>query len=110
MFYVIIYVLLCYAVGTFGTERKIGFWASFGFSLFLSPVIGAIITAMSKSLADEKREIERDKINAAMAEKIVGANKPSITEQIASLNELKSSGAITEEEFASLKAKIISGN
>lgn len=103
------WIVLAIIVGSFGSDRKIGFWAAFGWSLFLSPVIGGIITAMSKSLDDEKKENEQHQINMALADKITSAGKPSVTEELVRLNNLKNTGAIDEEEFQKLKQKVING-
>ena len=42
--FVIIYIVLCLLVGSAGSDRKIGFFPAFIFSLILSPLIGWLIT------------------------------------------------------------------
>lgn len=49
----LIWLLICALIGRFGKNRKIGFWWSFVLCLFLSPIIGLIITLFSK-----KKDIE----------------------------------------------------
>ncbi len=49
---IFIYLLLCLIIGLIGVNRKFGYWGYFFCSLFLTPVIGAIILLGS----DERRE------------------------------------------------------
>lgn len=39
----LVYVLVCVAVGWAGTHRKLGFWGYLFASLFLSPLVGGIL-------------------------------------------------------------------
>lgn len=47
-------------VGQLGKKRKIGFGWSFALSLFLSPIIGLIITLFSKKKDVEFIDIKKD--------------------------------------------------
>lgn len=50
-------------VGQLGKNRKIGFGWSFALSLFLSPIIGLIITLCSKKLDIEFVDVQREREN-----------------------------------------------
>ena len=54
----LIYAALAALVGYLGRERKLGFWAYFGLSLILSPLMGIIIVLVSekKKIAPEVDE------------------------------------------------------
>ena len=45
---VIVDLIICYFIGKLGEQRKIGFLLSFVLSLLLTPIIGLIITLLSK--------------------------------------------------------------
>jgi hypothetical protein len=55
---IIAFIVFSLLVGMLGDKRKIGFGWSFVLSLFLSPIIGLIITLFSK-----KKDIEFVDIN-----------------------------------------------
>lgn len=38
-----VYLILCFVIAVLGVNRKFGFWGYFFCSLFLTPVIGALI-------------------------------------------------------------------
>jgi len=48
----LLFVGLCYIIALAGKKRKIGFGWSFFFCLFLSPIIGGIITFLSPKVFD----------------------------------------------------------
>jgi hypothetical protein len=48
---VVIYLIFCLLIGLLGNKRKIGFGWAFFWSLFLSPVIGLIITLISRKIS-----------------------------------------------------------
>ncbi len=60
MFFVV-YIILCFVVGTIGSSRKIGFGGAFLWSLFLSPLIGFILAVISERNADiaHHKKLER---------------------------------------------------
>lgn len=49
---VFLWVLLSYAVGYYGSKRRIGFWMSFFLSIILSPLWGFFITSLSHKIDD----------------------------------------------------------
>ena len=48
------WIIFSLVVGFIGTTRKIGFAGAFFASIFLSPLIGLIITLVSKNKEEEK--------------------------------------------------------
>jgi len=52
------WIVLCFVVGAIGASRKIGFFGAFLLSLFLSPIIGALITFNSKTKDRQRFEDE----------------------------------------------------
>lgn len=51
----LIYLLIAYLIAHYlGRERKIGFAWSFFFSIFPNPIVGLIITLLSRKIFDEK--------------------------------------------------------
>ncbi|MGL4363651.1 MAG: hypothetical protein ACRCSB_00410 [Bacteroidales bacterium] len=45
---------ICFLIANAGKKRKIGFGWSFFFCLFLSPIIGGIITMLSPKVFDDE--------------------------------------------------------
>lgn len=60
---IIAFLIFSLLVGMLGEKRKIGFGWSFVLSLFLSPIIGLIITLFSKKKDIEFVEIKKDNQN-----------------------------------------------
>lgn len=52
IFILAINIGLCYLIAKAGEKRKIGFGWSFFLSIFLSPIIGGIITMLSPKVFD----------------------------------------------------------
>lgn len=98
-FYCILYLGICFLVGTVGINRHIGYWGTVLISFFLSPLMGIII-----SLLSHKKEISQTKIVVENRTSI--ASKSNI-ELIKEYQELKNIGAITEEEFTKIKSKLL---
>lgn len=97
-------------VGAIGSSRNIGFAASFFLSLFLSPVIGLIITLFSPD--KQKQEIiEQQRLtlqHQQEQEATKSTESKNIADQLTSLMELKNSGSINEDEFQKAKEKLLS--
>jgi len=53
----VVYIIFCLAIGTFGRNRKLGFWGYFLSSLILTPLIGLILVLAT----DEKEKTIADK-------------------------------------------------
>lgn len=103
------WIIGAFIVGIIGANRKIGFGGALFISLLLSPLIGIIITATSKTDEDVKMEQEALKIQKEQLDALAN-QKPStsIADELKKLADLKESGVITEEEFEAQKQKILS--
>ncbi|MDI3319144.1 hypothetical protein [Pinibacter soli] len=53
---VIIWIALSFIIAFFGSNKKIGFLGSLLISLLLSPIVGFIVTLLSKDLQTDKAE------------------------------------------------------
>ena len=98
-------------VGAIGSGRKIGFGGAFFLSLLLSPLIGLIITLVSKNKEDEKYKkeiLETQKLQQnALSKLSETGSKISIVDELEKLNNLKLNNQISEEEYQNLRNKII---
>lgn len=94
---IIIWFILCFIVGAIGTNRKIGFWKAFFFSLILSPVFGVIITLISP-----KKE------NVVVINQSKNESSRSIADELKKYQELKDAGTISDKEFNKIKTKLLS--
>lgn len=118
-FFIILYVGLAIAVGFWAGSRgrSAGGWAVL--SLVTSPLLGAIILGVTRNLAEEervaaqredsqRREHERqlESIKAVTAS-AGAATKGSVADELMKLTLLRQQGALTEEEFASQKARLL---
>jgi len=94
-------IVLSLIIGNMGKERKIGFGPAFFISLFLSPVVGIIITANSPRFEDEEY---RERILRIAAS---GKQPANVADELFKLNELRKEGVLSEEEFAAQKQKLL---
>lgn len=97
-------------VGAIGASRKIGFWGAFLLSLLLSPLIGLIITLVSKSHEDEAYKqsvLNTQKKQEESLNRISSTSSISISDELNKLKKLREEDSITEEEFQKLRSKII---
>jgi hypothetical protein len=105
------WIVFSLIIGAIGSNKTIGFGASFFLSLLLSPVIGLIVVLVSKDQATElyKAQLmetqlkQENQLKALVTEK----RKHSITEEVLELKKLLDEGIITEEEFQKAKAKVM---
>lgn len=96
------------AIGVWADSRKIGFVGGFFAAALLSPLIGAIIVASSKSKDEIRREFEAKKAQAAQMEALKKAAAPvDVAGQLAQLQKMREDGALTQEEFDAAKAKLL---
>lgn len=107
------WIIFSLIAGVFGSTRKIGFGSTFFLSLILSPLIGFIIALASKSTQDEasdKKSIELQEMQLESLNKITNSEtrKPkSIVDELEKLTKLRDDGSISQDEFETLKTKII---
>lgn len=94
--------------GVVGMDRKIGFWGAFLLSLFLSPLIGLIIAFASKANAPEEVVVvsQEPTVNKETSDKEEVKSADSI-DRIREAYDLKQKGALTEEEFQSIKKRLL---
>lgn len=105
------WLLVCLIIGFIGINRRIGFFGAFILSIILSPLIGLIITLVSKNKKDIKREKEilKAQKKQAMSMKAIAeqSKQKSVSEELKELSQLKRDGEITDEEFNKLKSQLI---
>jgi hypothetical protein len=112
-----LWLVFSVVVGAVGTTRKIGGIAAFLVSIFLSPLIGFIVVALSEpekprevvAIDKKGQPIDLQEIKKEAVE-IATKKHHDIVEQLDKLAQLKNSGALTEEEFQELKAQLIQSN
>lgn len=107
---VIIWFLGAFIVGFFGIDRKIGYWGSFFASVFLSPLIGLIITLFSETNANaayKKKQLELLENRNNETTTVEVFPKTSKEERLKELADLKSKELISEEEYITSRKKII---
>jgi hypothetical protein len=106
---VLVWITLSFFIGLMGGERKIGFWGAFFLSLLLSPLLGIIFAALSKSNADAQREAQMLALQQQQAAALASMQQPASPQQAAlpqdynaraaRLKDLRDRGMITQEEF-----------
>jgi hypothetical protein len=114
MFIFLCWIGLSFLAGYIGSERKIGFWGGFLLSIFLSPLIGFIVVALSKVRMEEEYEeeilqtqIQQQKTLEKISEQNASGNQISISDELMKLKELQERGILTEEEFEMQKRKLL---
>jgi hypothetical protein len=95
-------ILMSIVCAVIGSKRRVGAVGGFFLGLFLS-VIGLIIVLSSRRLEDDAR----DKIIVQNVTATQPAPKTSTAEELQKLADLRSTDAISQEEYDSLKAKLI---
>lgn len=108
------WIIFSFVVGFIGSGRKIGFWGAFFISLLLSPLIGLIITLISKSKENEAYEAQilnaqrsQQEALTKLSEEKTGLYANSIADELEKLKKLRDENSITEEEFQILRNKAI---
>jgi hypothetical protein len=57
--YFLIWIFVCLLVSLLGRDKKVGFWGTFMWSFFLSPIVGAIIASLSPTAIQTEYEIHK---------------------------------------------------
>lgn len=101
--------ILSLVVGFIGSSRKIGFFGAFIASLFLSPLIGLVIAALSKSNEDAAREAQLMQMQRQQSDalsQLQGQQQPApaalpvdLHLAVARLRGLRDRGIISQAEF-----------
>jgi hypothetical protein len=114
MFIFLCWLGLSFIAGYIGSDRKIGFWGGFLLSIFLSPLIGFIVVALSKVSQQEEYEeeilqtqIQQQKTLERISEQTAAGTQLSISDEILKLKDLQERGILTEDEFETQKRKLL---
>ena len=107
-----LWFVFAFVVAAIGSNRTIGFWGALILSLLLSPLIGIIVVALSRSktqVAIDKKNAEHNAASArALAEMAAQTKaKPDIATRLAQLRALLDNGTLTQEEYDTAKAKAL---
>ncbi|MBI1378512.1 MAG: SHOCT domain-containing protein [Frankiales bacterium] len=114
LFFLWIYVLIT-VFGDIFRSDDLGGWGKALWIVFIIilPWLGVLVYLIARGKGMQERQIAAmaaaEKATRAYIQDVAGSQGRSPAEEIARLNELKSSGAISEEEFNALKAKAING-
>lgn len=107
----LLWIVFAPIVGFIGSDRKIGFWGALFCSLLLSPVIGLIITLLSKTKKDEQYQEKMLELQKKQQKTLnnlqQSANVRSILKELEDLKKLKDEGILDENEFNKLKQKAL---
>jgi glycerol uptake facilitator-like aquaporin len=105
MGFAIFWLFMAVICAIIGSNRKIGGVAGFFLGLFLS-VIGLVIVLCSKSLADEARDMA---MLQAMPQRPAPSTQTntSTVDELQKLATLHASNAISDEEYETMKGKLI---
>lgn len=90
------WIIFSFVAGFVGSDRKIGFFGAFLFSLILSPLVGLIVAFASKSNTEiqyQEEILKTQKQQQTALEQIAQSN------EIEQLHNLMTKGILTEEEF-----------
>ena len=109
---IIMWIIFSIIVGAIGSSRNIGFAGAFFLSLLLSPVIGLIITLISKNKEDEKYKETMLETQKKQEESLLNLKKESgksisVADELKKLIKMKEDGLITEEDLRKAKEKLL---
>ncbi|MCL2312692.1 MAG: SHOCT domain-containing protein [Firmicutes bacterium] len=113
-FVIFIFLIFSILVGKLGEGRKIGFVTAFFLSLFLSPLIGLLITLLSERKTaglnynkglnvTQNKQIHSEKTSDTEKIKTIS----NVSEELKKIKELFENGVINEEEFSKIKSILI---
>ncbi|GGD64923.1 hypothetical protein GCM10011514_31170 [Emticicia aquatilis] len=94
-------------VGYVGSDRRIGFWPAFFWSIILSPLIGIIITFNSTKKEEEEYrkkmlELQQNQLKPQNDKKL----RKNLEEQLVKALTLYEKGIISEQEYSELEMGI----
>ena len=99
---VVLWIFFCFLVGMWAQNWGRSFGSYFVLSLFLSPIVGAIVLAVKGEVVDGEVVETKDKITSTISNVT-----HSGADEIKKYKELLDSGVITEEEFEKKKKQIL---
>ena len=73
MLFYLVYIVLCVLIALLGRNRKFGFWGYLFCSLFLTPVLGALILLASDARPERLRKCPR--CSASLDDPVIGSLK-----------------------------------
>ena len=106
---ILLWIALSFFVGWLGADRRVGFWGAFLLSIFLSPLIGFIVTIISKTNEQERRErllMEQQQAQTAALQSMAAPPPASVAQELQDLKRLLDSGAITQAQYEAAVAKV----
>lgn len=117
IFFVIIWIWILIAIiSDLFRDHELSGWlkALWLFALLFIPVLTALIYLIARGDGMRKRSIDeqieaKQQFDRYVQETASTSGGGSAVDELHRLNDLKASGAITDEEFAQLKAKIVAG-
>jgi predicted Zn-ribbon and HTH transcriptional regulator len=111
MGYVLLWLLTCIVVGVLAPSRGRSGFGFFLLSFFLSPLIGLIVLLVVRNLAQERRDaLARAEFNEKISEPlrtVAEISSLNIADEIKKLADLRTSGILSEDEFALRKADLL---
>lgn len=104
------WIIFSIIVGIVGSDRKIGFFGALFVSLLLSPLIGLIITLISKSKEQEAYEqkfLTTQKNQEVTLSNLSSSKNISLSDELFKLKKLRKQNEISEEEFQDLRRRVL---
>ena len=115
LFFIWIWILISCVMDIF-RDHELGGWGKFGWLFFIIvlPYLGVFVYLIARGQGMAARNVKQAQANAdaqrAYIQSVAGpAAGSSTAEELAKLADLKEKGVISDEEFASLKAKALGG-
>jgi hypothetical protein len=107
--YIILAIVLSIVFGYIGIDRTCGFYLPFILTLFLTPIAGLVVLALSKS--NQTAELEKQQLMALKqqtgAQVTVSSNVESADSKLQKIADLLERNLITREEYELKRRQII---
>ncbi|MFE0647017.1 SHOCT domain-containing protein [Streptomyces sp. NPDC059534] len=114
--WVLWFILLFRIIVDIFRDHEMNGWAKAGWLVLviLLPFLGVLVYVIARGKNMGRREIaqaraQQQEFDAYIRDTASGGTRPSSAEELTKLSELRSRGAITDEEFSRAKALILSG-